>query len=60
MQGKIGGVYKALQDLDIRPTPENVKTLTAIYNTLLSVYEQLGEEASADGGTAAEAQPGAE
>ncbi len=44
MKGRIGGIYNALQALDIRPTPENARILTAVYNTLQGIYEELEKE----------------
>ena len=58
MKRKIAGVYKALQGLDLRPTPENAKTLTAVYNTLEEIYAEL-EEAE-HGRTESDPEPGTE
>lgn len=58
MKGKIGGIYKALQGLDVKPTPENAKILTAVYNTLEDIYTEL--EAAERGGTEPGAQSGTE
>lgn len=60
MKGKIGGIYNALQDLDIRPTPENARILTAVYNTLQDIYTDLEkkEEAKNDERTGSGAEPG--
>ena len=44
MKGKIGGVYNALQGLDLKPTPENAKIMTAVYNTLEDIYKKLEAE----------------
>ena len=41
MKEKIGGVYKALQDLDVKPTPGNARILTAVFNTLEDVYQRM-------------------
>ena len=59
MKGRIGGIYNALQDLDIKPTPENTRILTAVYNTLRDIYAELErKEETAHGGQAADTEPG--
>ena len=58
MKGKIGGIYKALQGLDLKPTPENAKILTAVYNTLEDIYKEL--EAAEHGRTESGAESGTE
>lgn len=58
MKGRIGGIYKALQGLDVRPTPENVRTLTAVFNTLETIYNELEDEEH--GRTKPDPEPGAE
>ena len=59
MKEKIGGVYKALQDLDVKPTPGNARILTAVFNTLEDVYQRMedaeNERAQAD--TESRAEP---
>ena len=56
MKGKIGGIYKALQGLELKPTPDNAKILTAVFNTLEDIYTEL--EAAEHGGTEPGAQSG--
>ena len=59
MKGKIGGIYNALQGLDIKPTPENARILTAVYNTLQDIYTDLEkEEAKDDERTEGHTEPG--
>lgn len=41
MKDKIGGIYKALQGLELKPTPENVRIMTAVFNTLEDIYSDL-------------------
>jgi len=41
MKNRIAGIYKALQKLTLQPTPDNTKTMTAIYNTLEDIYTEL-------------------
>lgn len=62
MKGKIGGIYNALQGLDIKPTPENARILTAVYNTLQDIYLELEskEAEQAHGGTEPGPERGAE
>lgn len=56
MKGKIGGIYKALQGLELKPTPDNAKIMTAVFNTLENIYQEL--EAAEHGGTEPGAQSG--
>lgn len=58
MKGKIGGIYNALQELDIKPTPENARILTAVYNTLQDIYTDLEKEEAKDERTESGAEPG--
>lgn len=58
MKGKIGGIYNALQGLDIRPTPENARILTAVYNTLQDIYTDLEKEEAKDERTEGHTEPG--
>ena len=58
MKGKIGGIYKALQGLNVKPTPDNAKILTAVYNTLETIYNELEEQEN--GRTEPDPEPGAE
>lgn len=41
MKDRIAGIYKALQNLTLQPTPDNARTMTAIYNTLEDIYTEL-------------------
>jgi len=54
MKDRIAGIYKALQKLTLQPTPENARTMTAIYNTLEDIYTELeameNERQTADSG----------
>ena len=58
MKEKIGGVYNALQGLDVKPTPGNARILTAVFNTLEEIYKELEDEEH--GRTAPDTEPGAE
>ena len=60
MKGKIGGIYKALQDLQLQPTPENCRTMTAVFNTLEEVYAALEnmEREVSDHGAQGDPEPG--
>lgn len=58
MKEKIGGVYKALQDLDVKPTPGNARILTAVFNTLEDVYQRM--EDAENGRAEPDTDPGAE
>ena len=59
MKGRIGGIYNALQALEIKPTPENARILTAVYNTLQAIYEELEKkEMESDGRQESGAEPG--
>ena len=57
MKGKIGGIYNALQELELRPTPENARIMTAVYNTLVDLYEQLEKEERKDDGQTSDPEP---
>ena len=57
MKGKIGGIYNALQELELRPTPENARIMTAVYNTLVDIYEQLEKEERKDDGQTSDPEP---
>ena len=58
MKGKIGGIYKALQELDVKPTPSNARIFAAVFNTLEEIYKELEDEEH--GRTAPDTEPGAE
>lgn len=58
MKGKIGGIYKALQELDVKPTPSNARILAAVFNTLEEIYKEM--EADEHGRTESDPEPGAE
>ena len=58
IKGKIGGIYNALQGLDIRPTPENARILTAVFNTLEAIYKELEDDEH--GRTESDPEPGAD
>ena len=58
MKGKIGGIYKALQELDVKPTPGNARILTAVFNTLEEIYMEMEE--SENGRAEPDTEPGAE
>lgn len=58
MKGKIGGIYKALQELDVKPTPGNARILTAVFNTLEEIYREMEE--SENGRAEPDTEPGAE
>lgn len=59
MKEKIGGVYKALQELDVKPTPGNARILTAVFNTLEDVYQRMedAENGRAQADTESRAEP---
>ena len=42
---KITGVFDAIQGLEIKATPNNVKILDAVYDTLKDIYAELSKEA---------------
>lgn len=58
MKGKIGGIYKALQELDVKPTPSNARILAAVFNTLEAIYKELEDDEH--GRTESDSEPGAE
>lgn len=39
----LNGIYNAIKLLDIKPTPENVAIINAIYNSLGDVHKQVKE-----------------
>ena len=60
MKGRIGGIYNALQALEIKPTPENTRILTAVYNTLSEIYGELEKEEQEHDRQESGAEPGGE
>lgn len=43
MKEQLESVFNALQDLEVKPTPNNVSILNAVYATLREIYKELGE-----------------
>lgn len=43
-QKKVDEVFMALQDLDIKATPNNVSIMTGVYEVLREIYAETGEE----------------
>lgn len=43
MKEQLESVFNALQDLEVKPTPNNVSILNAVYATLREVYKGLEE-----------------
>ena len=48
MKEKIESVFNALQELDVRPTPQNVSILNAVYEILRGIYQEMGEKENAE------------
>ena len=41
-QEKVEEVYKALQDLDIKATPNNTSIMAGVYKVLKEIYKETG------------------
>lgn len=55
MKEMLEGVFNSLQDLDMKPTPHNVRIMDDIYFTLREIYKGLeGSENGTENGTAAD------
>lgn len=52
---KLSDVFDALQNLEIKPTPNNTEILHGIYSVLREVYKEL-EGGETDGRNAAESE----
>lgn len=48
MKEKIESVFNALQELDVRPTPQNVSILNAVFEVLRGIYQEMGENENAE------------
>ncbi len=40
---KLEAIFEMLKLLDIKPTPQNVSILNAVYEDLRGIYKELGE-----------------
>lgn len=47
MKDEITAIYDVLQNLEIKPTPNNVRILDATYNSLKKIYKELEEKENA-------------
>ena len=47
MKDEILAVFEILKDLEIKPTPNNVRIMDAVYNSLRKVYQEMGEKENA-------------
>lgn len=45
MREKIESVFNALQELDIKPTPNNVSILSGVFDVLREVYQGVDNNA---------------
>jgi len=43
MKEKIEGVFEALKELDMKPTPNNVSIMNGVYLILREIYEKAEE-----------------
>ena len=48
MKQKLSDIYDALQELDIKPTPNNTKILCGVFSVLQEVYKELDEKEGAE------------
>jgi hypothetical protein len=48
MKEKIESVFNALQELDVKPTPNNVSILNGVYEILRGIYQEMGEKENAE------------
>ena len=49
MKERVEEVFDALQELDIKPTPNNVSIMSGVYSVLREIYESMKEEKDNDG-----------
>ena len=55
MKEMLEGVFNSLQDLDMKPTPHNVRIMDDIYFTLREIYKGLeGSENGTENGPTAD------
>ena len=52
MKEKIESVFNALQELDMKPTPNNVSIMDGVFSVLRDVYQEL--KGAEDGRAAAD------
>lgn len=57
MLDKLEGVFNSVQDLDMKPTPHNVRIMNDFYRTMREIYAEL-EEARDARENRAETDPG--
>lgn len=48
MKDRIEGVFNALQELDLKPTPHNTSIMDQVYDILRGVYKELDETEAKD------------
>lgn len=56
MKDKINAVYDALQELDMKPTPNNTSIMAGVYRVLKDVYAELEEKEGKDDGRILDAE----
>ena len=58
MKQKLSDVYDSLQELDIKPTPNNVSIMAGVFSCLREIYKELEEKenvgSSTENGTTAD------
>lgn len=56
MKEKVNDVFNALQELDIKATPNNVSIMSGVFNCLREIYSKLEEQehGKKDGGRTAD------
>ena len=47
MKEKLTDIFNALQELELKPTPNNVSILDGVYAVLREVYKEMGEDENA-------------
>lgn len=48
MKEQLSFVYDSLQGLELKPTPNNVNIMDAVYSTLREVYKEIEEKEGAE------------
>ena len=48
MRENVESVFNMIQELEIKPTPNNVSILNAVFSILREIYKEMGEKENAE------------